>query len=89
MLTATQQKATAAGHHHDVAEWSLIADALAPDSIPAEILASAIDPMNALLRDLSVLTGWRTVEITPDIEVTYGSRAYGLLAYRLKIVIRP
>lgn len=75
-----QLKATAAGHHRDVAEWSLIADALAPDGIPAEILACALDPVNNLLAIQSAAARWSPVQITQDIDVTYGGRVYGLLS---------
>ena len=72
--------ANAAQHHADVVAWSLIADALAPTGIPAEILAGALDPFNELLAAQAAVATWQPVVITPEIEITYGGRLYGLLS---------
>jgi len=72
--------ANAAQHHADVLAWSLIADALASTGIPAEILAGALDPFNDLLSAQAAISGWAQVVITPEIEITYGGRLYGLLS---------
>ncbi|MNR00010.1 hypothetical protein D3C85_1157690 [compost metagenome] len=72
--------AAAAGHHTAVKRWTLIADALAPTGIPAEILAGALTPVNTLLADLSAAAGWQPVQIGSDISVEFGGRAYGLLS---------
>lgn len=72
--------AEAAGHHAAVKSWTLIADALAPTGIPAEILAGALAPVNTLLSDLSAAAGWLPVQIGSDIGVEFGGRAYGLLS---------
>lgn len=72
--------ADAAQHHADVVAWSLIADALAPTGIPAEILAGALDPFNELLAAQAAVATWQPVVITPEIDITYGGRLYGLLS---------
>ncbi len=72
--------AKAAEHHAAVRSWTLIAEALAPDGIPAEILASALGPFNNLLADLSGIAGWAQVTITDAIDITAGGRQYGLLS---------
>lgn len=72
--------AEAAGHHAAVKSWTLIADALAPTGIPAEILAGALAPVNTLLANLSAAAGWQPVQIGNDIGVEFGGRAYGLLS---------
>lgn len=72
--------AKAAKHHVEVKCWSLIADALGPNGIPAEILADAIGPMNNLLAIQSAAAGWSKVQISSDIDVTFGGRLYGLLS---------
>lgn len=72
--------AKAAKHHVEVQCWSLIADALGPNGIPAEILADAIGPMNNLLAIQSAAAGWSKVQISSDIDVTFGGRLYGLLS---------
>lgn len=72
--------ANAAQHPADVVAWSLIADALAPTGIPAEILAGALDPFNELLAAQAAVATWQQVVITPEIDITYGGRLYGLLS---------
>lgn len=57
-----------------------LADALSPAGIPAEILADAIGPVNELLQRLSGTAGWSPVQISADIDVTFGGRLYGLLS---------
>ncbi|WP_278441053.1 AAA family ATPase [Pseudomonas oryzihabitans] len=72
--------ASAAQHHADVVAWSLIAEALAPTGIPAEILAGALDPFNELLAAQAAVATWQPVVITPEIDIIYGGRLYGLLS---------
>lgn len=72
--------ARAAQQHKLVKSWSLIADALGPNGIPAEILADALGPINNLLAIQSAATGWSKVQISSDIDVTFGGRLYGLLS---------
>lgn len=72
--------ASAAKHHADVKAWSLIADALGPNGIPAEILADALEPFNELLAIGSDVAGWSKVQISESIDVTFGGRLYGLLS---------
>ena len=70
-----------AGRQHELVQaWSLIAEALGPNGIPAEILAAAIGPMNTLLASHSAATGWAKVQISETIDVTFGGRLYGLLS---------
>lgn len=66
--------------HEQLKAWSVIADALSPTGIPAEILQTALSPVNDLLRDLAKMAGWKEARINGDIEVTYGERLYGLLS---------
>jgi energy-coupling factor transporter ATP-binding protein EcfA2 len=75
---ASIAKAQAA--HQEVVEWTGMADALSPTGIPAEILADAIGPVNDTLKRLSGIAGWSPVQISADIEVTFGGRLYGLLS---------
>lgn len=83
-LAATSGRADlivkAAQQHELVKCWSLIADALGPNGIPAEILADALGPINNLLAIQSAATGWAKVQISSDIDVTFGGRLYGLLS---------
>ncbi|MGC0155868.1 hypothetical protein ACPRNU_25730, partial [Chromobacterium vaccinii] len=50
---AVQRTRQAAQHHADVQAWTLIADAMAPDGIPGEILADALRPVNDRLFELA------------------------------------
>ena len=72
------KKATAA--HADVLAWLAIADALAPDGIPAEMLASALDPINERLTDAAGMAEWADVTITRDMDILAAGRPYALLS---------
>ncbi|MDG9807202.1 AAA family ATPase [Pseudomonas juntendi] len=75
---ANTQKA--AGYHLDVLEWVLIEKSLAPDGIPGEILAGALQPFNASLARTSKLTGWPVVQVSTEMDITAGGRLYQLLS---------
>ncbi|MDP5489903.1 AAA family ATPase [Pseudomonas aeruginosa] len=80
---ATQREASIAkarAAHQDVVAWTGMADALSPTGIPAEILADAIGPVNDTLKRLAGIAGWSPVQISADIDVTFGGRLYGLLS---------
>ncbi|HFH4189185.1 TPA: AAA family ATPase [Pseudomonas aeruginosa] len=80
---ATQREASIAkarAAHQDVVAWTGMADALSPTGIPAEILADAIGPVNDTLKRLAGTAGWSPVQISSDIDVTFGGRLYGLLS---------
>lgn len=76
---ATKTQA-AARHHAEVLAWIAIADALAPDGIPGELLSEALDPINALLEHNAGLSGWYLVAIGSDMAITYGGRDYALIS---------
>ncbi|MCS8473495.1 AAA family ATPase [Pseudomonas aeruginosa] len=83
MEAAAQREASIAkaqAAHRDVVAWTGMADALSPTGIPAEILADAIGPVNELLQRLSGTAGWSPVQISADIDVTFGGRLYSLLS---------
>lgn len=73
---ATTKKAAA--HHADVIEWLAIADQLAPDGIPGEMLANALKPINGHLAEYSDSTGWPQVTIGADMTIRYGRHLYSL-----------
>lgn len=81
---AEETTATARKHHEEVNAWTLIADALKPDGIPSEILATALKPVNDSLAILSRLSGWKKVEISKDMEITADGRIYGLMSESAK-----
>lgn len=66
--------------HADVLAWLDIADALAPDGIPAELLAEALDPINEHLRLSAANAEWEPAQINSDMTITYGVRDYALIS---------
>jgi len=60
--------------------WTDIADALAPDGIPAELLAEALTPINERLTDSAGAAEWADVTITRDMQILAGGRTYALLS---------
>ena len=60
--------------HTDIIEWDLIAKALSPDGIPAELLNDALLPINARLETSSQISEWQQVSIAPDMQIFYGKR---------------
>jgi hypothetical protein len=81
---AEETTAKARKHHEDVMAWLLIADALKPDGIPADILSTALKPVNDSLSILSRLSGWKKVEISTDMQITADGRIYGLMSESAK-----
>lgn len=77
---AAQKTAQAAKHHADVEAWGRIAAALAPDGIPAELLAAALGPINQRLEQSSQDAQWWQVRIGEDMAITYGGRPYALIS---------
>lgn len=81
---ADETTKAAAKHHNEVKAWLLIADALKPDGIPADILSTALKPVNDSLAILSRLSGWKKVEISSDMQITADGRLYGLMSESAK-----
>ncbi|MCG9054754.1 AAA family ATPase [Laribacter hongkongensis] len=77
---AGRKTADAARHHADVQGWLLIADALAPGGIQAELLSRALEPVNRLLKSRSDIAGWPVVQVGTGMEITAGGRAHALLS---------
>jgi chloramphenicol 3-O-phosphotransferase len=67
-------------HHADVLAWSKIAEALAPDGIPGELLAEALGPINERLAQSAADAGWKPVRIGEDMSITADGREYRLLS---------
>lgn len=66
---AAKKTADAAGHHADVVAWDLITTALAPDGIPGELLAEAIEPFNARLRQSADDAEWPVLKLGADMVI--------------------
>lgn len=75
---ADKKTKDAAQHHADCDAWTLIADALAPDGIPSELLAQALGPINKALAQSAADTGWMAVTIDADMEIRADGRPYNL-----------
>lgn len=69
-----------AKQHADVMAWTDIADALAPDGIPAVMLAEALDPINEHLRLSAANAEWEPAQINADMSITYGLRNHALIS---------
>lgn len=77
---ADENTKKAAQAHADVLAWLAIADTLAPDGIPAEMLSSALDPINERLADAASMAEWVPITITRDMDILAGLRPYALLS---------
>lgn len=81
LATAADKKtADAAQHHADVAAWDLIGDALAPDGIPGDMLAEALQPINLRLAQSALDANWLAVSIGADMGIACPDRPYALLS---------
>ncbi len=66
--------------HTDVLAWTDIADALAPDGIPGDLLSEALGPINEHLRVSAADAEWEPAQINTDMSITYGLRDYALIS---------
>lgn len=80
VAAAKQKTKDAAKHHSDVAAWGVVADALAPDGIPGDLLIEALLPINNTLDSMHDMTGWMRVCISSDMQITAAGRPYHLLS---------
>jgi RNase P/RNase MRP subunit p29 len=78
--SAEEKTKKSESYHKEVMEWNKIGEALGPDGIPGELLATALKPINEHLRESARLTGWMQVTITPDMAIKADSRLYQLLS---------
>ncbi len=79
---AADKTAKALTAHQSVAAWTAIADALAPDGIPGDMLMEALGPINARLATSSNDAEWPRIEILPDMRIQEAlhERGYDLLS---------
>lgn len=66
---ADEKTVEASRHHADVSQWDAIADALAPNGVPGEMLSDALGPINERLFESAVLTEWPPVDIQTDMSI--------------------
>lgn len=60
----------AVAKHDEIMGWERIAEALAPDGVPAELLRDAISPINARMEQSSTDAAWLQPVITPNMDIT-------------------
>lgn len=77
---AKGKTAKALEHHADVEAWTMVANALAPDGIPMEMLTDALAPVNAALAQAAVDAEWMTAKVAADMSITANGRPYNLLS---------
>lgn len=77
---AKAKTSRASGLHSEILNWDACAKALAPDGIPAEIVAEALTPLNTELANIAQQSGWPPVTIDAAMTIRYGGRRYELLA---------
>ncbi len=66
---AKQRTADAAALHAEIETWLRLADDLGPEGIPAELLHSAIDPINERLSYSGNSLGFMGLSLTPEMEL--------------------
>lgn len=66
----------AAREHFDALEWQKVADALAPDGLPAKIVADATQPFNREAAGIARELRWPTPRVEADMSVTADGRPY-------------
>lgn len=77
---AEQKTIKAKAAHTDVLEWNAVAVQLSPDGIQAEVVASALSPINARMKQSSVDACWPVVAIEADMAIQAGGRTRPLLS---------
>jgi hypothetical protein len=77
---ADQKTTKAAALHQDVQAWEAIADALAPNGIPGEMLSEALEPVNERLAMSSNTSEWLRIGIEADMTISAERRVYSLLS---------
>lgn len=66
--------------HGTILAWDACAKALAPDGIPAEIVAEALQPINDQLAAIAQQSTWPPVTLDAAMTIRYGGRRFDLLS---------
>lgn len=82
---AAHKTASAQAHHEAVQAWSKIADAMAPDGIPGELLTEALEPIHVRMHTSNPPIGWPLMFINHDMSIVAlgeddSERPYSLLS---------
>lgn len=84
LAKAEDNLAQAMEYHTKVMDWERIADALAPDGIPGEILLDAIKPFNDRMLEQSLKAGWKKPWVNQDMEIMVDELPYCLMSESAK-----
>lgn len=76
--TAARKTAEAAAHHKEVGAWTDIAEALAPDGIPGELMRGMLNPVRERLMKSATELGWPLVYVQDDMRLLIGGRGVHL-----------
>jgi DNA repair exonuclease SbcCD ATPase subunit len=68
----------AAKAHQLVLAWGVLAEALAPDGVPGDLLKEALGPINRRLAKSAKSTGWNKVAIQGDMQIMVDEIPYNL-----------
>lgn len=68
----------AAEYFRQYKAWAEAAAAYAPSGIPLQIIESALKPVNDWFKATCEATGWKKIEMSPNLDISYGGITYGL-----------
>ena len=66
--------------HNKVKSWLKLKDLFSPSGLPAQLIERVLRPFNDRLLAVHYLTDWPRVEISEDMSIHVGGRAYALLS---------
>lgn len=75
---AQQTTKDAKNAHQLVLDWGSVAEALAPDGVPGDLLQEALGPINKRLKKSAESTGWAQVSLEGDMQILVGEIPYRL-----------
>lgn len=91
-LDAVLRKTEADKLHEAILTNDRVIDTLRADGLRQRKLATALSDLNLRLAELSNFAGWKPVELSRELKITYGGRAFGLLSqseqFRANSVLR-
>jgi energy-coupling factor transporter ATP-binding protein EcfA2 len=79
-LKAKIAKDTGMHLHFRIVDMVKAAEILAPDGLPRTALFEALEYLNRGLAKLCEIAGWKRVQITPDLGLTYNDTPYWLIS---------
>jgi energy-coupling factor transporter ATP-binding protein EcfA2 len=68
----------AADAYRNLQQWKKLAELLAWDGLPSQMMSETLKQLNLRLAKSAATAQWPVVQIRDDMEITIGSRVYGL-----------